>query len=58
MRAALGGEAEGELDLQADVLDKIGIKRASAIRIVRHLVEHGYLEYEPRYHCVWARVLK
>lgn len=58
IRDALGGETEGRISLQDSVLDVIQIKRASAVRIIKHLEHFGYLKYKPQYHCVWIRLLK
>lgn len=58
IKAALGTESEGRINLQKTVLDVINIKRASAVRIIKHLEEYGYLKYKPQYHCIWIQILK
>lgn len=58
IRTALAGRSEGEIVLKKTVLDAIGIKRSSAVRVIRRLERTGYLQYKALCRCVWVRLLK
>ena len=54
----LGGNVqEGTIHLE-DVLQATGYKRASALKMLKHMQNFGVLETEPRYRCTWIKILK
>lgn len=51
------GVSEGVIHLE-DVLQATGYKRASALKMLKHMQNFGVLETERRYRGTWIRVLK
>jgi len=57
IKRALGDKQEGVINL-GEVLKELGIFRASALKMLRHMQNFGILESKSRYQGTWVRILK
>ena len=57
IKRALGGSREGDINL-GEVLKELGIFRASALKMLRHMQNFGVLESESHYQGTWVRILR
>ena len=58
---AVGGVGKsGEINLQRQVLDVVGMSRSSVLRVIPFLVKYGYIHYEarPLRHCSYVSIIK